>query len=212
METDSVEEPLPQRTSLLTSSFLLLAITPSEIVFSLFVLLVLLTCSALLAGSEVAFFSMNYNDISALREQNSPTAQRILHLLEKPKHLLATILVGNNFVNVGIVVVSEFLLHELAPAGTYSPIANFIYGFLPVFDTLFWDRAVSFTINVVGVTALIMLFGEVTPKIYAQLNRMKLASFMATPLNILYPVFRPLVRFLIFGTSFASVSPSSETE
>lgn len=138
-----------------------------------FVLLVLLLiCSALISGAEVALFSLNRTDIDAAMQQNPKRIQIISNLLERPKKLLATILVANNFINIGIVILFAYLGDSL-----FNKIAS------PI---------IRFILEVVIVTFLILLFGEILPKIYASRNKLKFASFMAYPLRVLDVVFSPI--------------------
>lgn len=140
--------------------------------------LILLLCSALISGSEVAFFSLEPADIDQYENDDSKNAVRILNLLEKPERLLATILIANNFVNIGIVIVFTYIV-----AGTM----NFegFPGWLP------------FIVQVGVVTALLLLLGEVIPKVYATVNSKRLCSLMSLPLEVLTKIFSPLSRILL---------------
>ncbi|MGB1569506.1 MAG: DUF21 domain-containing protein, partial [Schleiferiaceae bacterium] len=91
----------------------------------LLVLALLLVLSALISGSEVAFFSITPTDRELL-DENEPRQQKILQLLEEPDHLLATILISNNFVNVGIVIVSTYLLNSFFSPDSWSPLLTFV--------------------------------------------------------------------------------------
>ena len=129
------------------------------------VVIVLLAASAMISGSEVAFFSIDSQDKNLLKEENSPAARRILALTDvtEYKYLLATILVLNNVFNVAIVIVSYFIFSSL-------------------FD--FSDHpALGFVVNVIGVTSFLLLFGEVMPKVYANQNNLVMARRMAGPLH-----------------------------
>ena len=136
-------------------------------------IVVLLLCSALISGAEVAFFSLKIGD---LRDSEGEAASKRLamveKLLSKPKKLLATILVANNLINIAIVLLfaplGEFLFSHINPA---------------------W---LKFTIEVGVVAFLILLFGEILPKIYASRNNVSFASFMSYPLNVLSTLFSPL--------------------
>ncbi|WP_027138295.1 gliding motility-associated protein GldE [Gaetbulibacter saemankumensis] len=150
---------------------LILAVDYS-IVIGVVLLFLLLFCSALISGAEVALFSLSRNDIDAGLEQKSRQIQIISKLLERPKKLLATILVANNFINIAIVILFAFLSSDLF-TGISSPVVKFI-------------------IEVVVITFLILLFGEILPKIYASRNNLKFATFMAYPLRVLDIVFSPL--------------------
>nr|WP_321232567.1 gliding motility-associated protein GldE [uncultured Psychroserpens sp.] len=138
----------------------------------LILLFILLLCSALISGAEVAFFSLTKSDIDTGLEENSKTFGTISKLLERPKKLLATILVANNFLNIGIVILFAYLGEMM-----FEDIETN------------WLR---FLLEVVVITFLILLFGEIVPKIYASRNRVKFSSFMAIPLKFLDVVFSPI--------------------
>ena len=135
-------------------------------------LFLLLFCSALISGAEVALFSLSKSDIEADLEAKSKRVQIILQLLERPKKLLATILVANNFINIAVVILFAYLSSSL-----FESVAN------PV---------LKFTLEVIIVTFLILLFGEILPKIYASRNNLKFASFMAYPLRVLDVLLSPI--------------------
>ncbi len=143
------------------------------------ILLVLLLCSALISGAEVAFFSLTPSDHHTLNSSEDKSHHRILNLLSTPKQLLATILISNNFVNIGIVILSTYIVNDLINQSL--------------------DEVVIFIIQVVVVTFLILLFGEVIPKVYASKQALKFASFMSSPLSVARiacsPFSKPLVAF-----------------
>lgn len=190
-------EPLLSFSSLLFQSTFL-TISSLGLSFGIIAVLLLLFCSALISSSEVAFFSLTINDLEKITQENSKATEKILILKDTPRRLLATILISNNFINIAIVVLSEFLLQDLLPvqicenwiAMLPRAIAGFISG-----ETL------HFIITVVGVTFLLVLFGEVAPKIYAKINNVSLAKFMAGKLLFLNRVFQPISSFLIKGTN-----------
>ncbi|NDH78526.1 MAG: DUF21 domain-containing protein, partial [Flavobacteriia bacterium] len=97
----------------------------------LLVLALLLLLSALISGSEVAFFSITPAD-RELMDDSEPRQQKILELLEEPDHLLATILISNNFVNVGIVIVSTYLLNSFFSPDSWSPLLTFVVEILAI--------------------------------------------------------------------------------
>ncbi len=161
-------------------------------------LLFLLICSALIAGSEVAFFSLGSRDLDQLRNEKSRTAHRILHLRSISRRLLATILITNNLVNIAIVIVSAYLIAQIFPAAIFIHWAESVTR-LPLMSGLSIMRTAtvfSFILTVVIVTFLLVLFGEVAPRVYAKLNNMRVARMMAQPLQILVSVFSPLSRIL----------------
>src|SRR5690606_529925 len=137
-------------------------------------LVILLFCSALVSGAEVAFFSLSQTDLNEIKATKTSVGNIIVRLLEKPKKLLATILVANNFINIAIVLLFNSLGEIL---------------FLDLNSTIFGVIDVRFIVEVVIIAFLILLFGEILPKIYASRNRVKFAHFVAYPLNILDKVF-----------------------
>lgn len=142
-------------------------------------LMILLFCSALISGAEVAFFSLTRSDISNGLNDKPNAFNIISTLLERPKKLLATILVANNFINIGIVILFAYLGESLFYAIELS-----------------WVR---FTLEVVVITFLILLFGEIIPKVYASRNHVKFSVFMSQPLKALDIIFSPIsmpMRFL----------------
>ena len=143
-----------------------------SMVSGILLLLLLLLCSALISGAEVALFSLNKTDIAEGLEQKSKRIQIISRLLKRPKKLLATILVANNFINIAIVILFAYL-GEFMFYGIASSVLRFV-------------------LEVVIITFLILLFGEILPKIYASRNNVKFATFMAHPLNVLDVVLSPL--------------------
>lgn len=144
--------------------------------FSFIFLFVLLLCSALISGAEVAFFSLTPANFITEDGKRSKTQNIVINLLEKPKKLLATILVANNFLNIAIVLLFDSLADDLF--GTMN--------------TIFFGIDLRFIIEVGIVTFLILLFGEILPKVYASRNKVKFSNFMAYPLNFLDTVFSPL--------------------
>lgn len=142
---------------------------------SFVVLGILLICSALISGAEVAFFSLSATDLND-HEGSAPSKRLALvaKLLSKPKKLLATILVANNLINIAIVLLFASLGDLL-----FESISN---------------GKVRFLVEVVVVTFLILLFGEILPKIYASRNKVSFSSFMAYPINVLDTVFSPISR------------------
>lgn len=135
-------------------------------------LFLLLLCSALISGAEVALFSISKTDVDNDLEGESKRLEIILKLLERPKKLLATILVANNFINIAIVILFAYLGSNLFEAIT-NPI-------------------LKFCLEVITVTFLILLFGEILPKIYASRNNLKFATFMAYPLRVLDVILSPI--------------------
>ena len=165
---------------------------------SLVILICLLFCSAFISGSEIAFFSLSPVDSENLKEESSPASQKILLLLKKPSKLLATILITNNFVNIGIVILSAFVLDYFISEEAFIAIGAGLENLLPGFLTPeVYATGISFLIKIVAVTFLLVLFGEVAPKIYASLNNLRFAKFMAPALHLLNRLFGPLSNVLV---------------
>ncbi|MCR5040444.1 MAG: gliding motility-associated protein GldE [Bacteroidales bacterium] len=151
-------------------------------IIGLVVLCLLLVASALISGSETAFFSLQPADIDELESRNDVKSQLALKLRERPKTLLATILIGNNFVNVTITLLSTYIMMQLFDMDNH-PIAAFL-------------------LEVVIVTSLILIVGEITPKIFASKRPIAVCRFMARPLRFLNGLFKPLSKLLVNSTSF----------
>lgn len=151
------------------------------IAVSLLVLFGLLVISALISGSEVAFFSLDPSSKKSLKNAKNRRAESILQLLALPKELLATILITNNLVNVGIIILSTYITSSL-----------FYLESFPVF---------AFIIQVIAVTFLILLFGEVIPKVYATRHALRLAEIMTFPITFLKRILSPISFLLISSTS-----------
>lgn len=142
------------------------------------VIVLLLLCSALISGSEVAFFSLTSADVDREIEGGSKKMELVSGLLNMPKKLLATILVSNNFINIAIILLFDSISELL-----FKNITAYFLG-IPV----------RFLVEVVVVTFLILLFGEILPKIYASRNRVSFALFMAYPIKVLDFLLTPLSR------------------
>ncbi len=157
----------------------------SGAVIGMVVIVLLLFCSAMISGSEVAYFSMKPLHIFNLKELPiSRQEQMVLNLLEKPERLLANILITNNFINVGIVIIAAHVTGSL-----------FDFSATPV---------LGFVIQVVAITFLLLLFGEIMPKVYANRFAPQFARMMARPLSILDRLFQPLIFILIKSTGLVN--------
>ena len=126
----------------------------------------------MVSAAEVALFSLSQKDINTLTEEDLSKANIISKLLQRPKKLLATILVANNFSHIGVVIIFSFVGNSLFSA-LKSPV-------------------LKFTIEVLLVTFLILLFGEVLPKIYASRNNIKFSKFIASPISLLDKLLSPI--------------------
>jgi gliding motility-associated protein GldE len=150
-------------------------------IFSLLFTFFLLLLSAFMSSSEVAFFALTPSDKNELNPQQKTDAI-ILELKETPEKLLATILIGNNLVNVAVIIFATYTTH------------------------LFYDFSASpvlgFVIQTIIITFFLLLFGEIMPKIYASHYPLRLARFSAKPLQVLQRIFRPVIYLLVHSTHF----------
>lgn len=148
----------------------------------LFVLFLLLIGSALMSASEVAFFSFRPEDIERFKSNKTKGTKTALRLYNKPEKLLSTILVGNNTINIAVVLLAAYLSSRIFDFST--------------------EPVIGFIVNVVIITFLLLFFGEVLPKVYASKNYITVALIMAIPLSVLQKIFLPVTSILIFSTSF----------
>ncbi len=161
-------------------NFIILSAIDTPMVSGVVLLIVLFFCSALISGAEVAFFSLTQIDIDKELEEKSKPFEVVNKLLKKPKKLLATILIANNFLNIAIVIlfaaISDVLFKNIDSAFKFWVI----------------EINVVFFLKVILATFLILLFGEILPKIYASRNNVKFAKFMAYPLQTMDTIFSPI--------------------
>jgi gliding motility-associated protein GldE len=154
----------------------------TDLVFGFIGIFTLLFCSAIVSGAEVALFSLSQKDIDETLQKNVSKGKIISGLLEKPKKLLATLHVANNFINIGVVILFSFVGKNLFAAVT-SPVLKFI-------------------VEVIVVTFLLLLFGEVLPKVYASRNNIKFAKLIAYPVaaldKLLSPISLPMRKITIY--------------
>lgn len=137
----------------------------------------LLFCSGFVSASEIAFFSLSPEDLSKLDPEHNSTDARIEHLQNDSERLLATILISNNLVNVAIVILLNFVVQQTIDFGAAA-----------------W---LEFLIVTVVVTFLLLLFGEIVPKIYSAQNPLLFCRIAAPTFGVLNTIFRPLSSFLI---------------
>ncbi|MFV0593001.1 MAG: gliding motility-associated protein GldE [Draconibacterium sp.] len=157
-------------------------LTPG-IFIALIIVLLLLLSSAMISGSEVAYFSLSAAEKEKLKKKGK-TNQRVLENLDNPEKLLATILVTNNFVNVGIIILTAYISNNLLTF-VNAPVLEFIF-------------------QVVVITFFLLLFGEIFPKVYATHFALRFAKTMALPLQTLEKLFRPVNSLLIYSTGFVN--------
>lgn len=178
-----MDDPLP---SISLLHFILSTVINSiDLITSLELLavIVLLVFSGLVSGSEIAYFSLLPKDMEEINQSNNSSLVRVKKLLQNQKKLLATILVANNLINVGLILLTTLVINQLI---NFSALHEYL----------------SFFIQVIGITFIILLFGEVIPKIYATKNGLFLSKLMSLPLiflsYLLYPISFLLMRFTGF--------------
>ena len=149
---------------------------PPDTILLMVITFLLLLMSGVMSASEVAFFSLLPSDLRTIKQRGTVAAESVLKLLKKSDSLLATILVVNNLVNIAIVICS-------------SKIVNTVL--------IFNNPTIEFLFTGVLVTFLLLLFGEILPKIVAQTSNVKVALAFAQPLVILRWIFYPFSYILI---------------
>lgn len=145
--------------------------------------------SAFNSGSEIAYFSLRPDDIDDIEDTHR--RERVKELLAKPEKLLATILVGNNLVNIMIAIVLNFAMNQ-------------------IFE--FHSTVLNFIVQTIILTFLILLFGEVIPKLYATNFSLKFAAMASAPLKATVKIFSPLTALLVRSTSLVNKVVPSQTE
>ncbi len=166
------------------------SINLSNVIFLSLVSLCLLIMSAMASGSEVAFFSLTRSDIDDLESRGNASSRRVLELLDNPDRLLATILVANNMVNICLVIISTHLIDAL-----------FIFG--PGWEFVF---------KTIVVTFLLLLFGEIMPKVMSQSSPVSMSMFLSSPLKALRWLLYPLAFVLMRTSSRVSRFATKSTE
>ena len=166
----------------LEPSFNILQCIDTDLLLGTITIVMLLFCSAMVSAAEVALFSLTQNDLNRLSLKSASKGILITNLLQKPKKLLVTLLVANNFINIGVVIIFSYHGNNI-----FSQIET------PV---------LKFILEVILVTFLILLFGEVFPKIYASRNNVKFSRIVINPLlvldKILSPISLPMLAITIY--------------
>jgi putative hemolysin len=173
-------------------TFAVQAVIPAldfKLIVGFIVLAVLLFLSGLMSGSEVAFFSLKPEDIENLKTDKSKKASLALKLHDLPDILLSTILVANNVVNIAIVLLAAFLSARLFDFSS-NPLLGFI-------------------VEIIGITFLLLFFGEIMPKIFATRNHVPMVLFMAYPMSFLKSFFKPVTNLLILSSAFVKKRSSA---
>lgn len=153
-------------------------------VVCLVVICILLYMSAFVSASEVAFFALSPQDFEEMEDGHNPADEKVRSLLERPEHLLATILIANNLVNVSIIILSSYFI-SLVVDFKDAPVVGFL-------------------IETILITFLLLLFGEIMPKIYSKQDPLRMSRFAAGALSVLEKVLSPACRLLVSSTSFVN--------
>lgn len=168
-------------------SFILpeITVTPPSLgaIVALILAIVLLLFSAFASGSEIAFFSLSKSEIDELSSTKSGRDSRLIKLISEPERLLATILIVNDFVNVGIVMLLNFFFMNILDFGTGTE----------------W---IEFLLLTVILTFVLLIFGEVMPKIYSKSNVLKFARFSTNGIYLLSRILSPFASLLVKSTAF----------
>ncbi|HET7818264.1 MAG TPA: gliding motility-associated protein GldE [Bacteroidia bacterium] len=160
--------------------------------FVIISIVLLLSISALMSAAESAFFSLPLKSREELKKSTSLRDKVVLQIYDKPKRLLATILIINNLANIGIVLLSEIIAYQELDFNA--------------------NPLLAFLIQVVAVTFLILLFSEVIPKVFANQHALLVARFMAFPISVLEKVASPLSYLLIQSTAFIDSKIKKKTQ
>ncbi|HZK69358.1 MAG TPA: gliding motility-associated protein GldE [Paludibacter sp.] len=173
-------------TDLLNSAFGGVSTYPITIsaIISLISSMLLLACSAVISASEVAFFSLDPQTLNELEESENKAERNILRLLKSPQRLLATMLIGSNFVNVAVILLLTNFTSSVFNFES-APLLGFIF-------------------EAIGITFLLLLFGEITPKVYATQFAKKTAMNTVPFLSAMESMFGPFVTLLVNSTSIVN--------
>ena len=152
------------------------------VVVALLLTLMLLYVSGFVSASEIAFFSLSPSDLNEIEEENHPSDTKIKGLLDDSERLLATILISNNFVNVTIIMLLNYVFASVIDFGQ--------------------AKILEFLIVTVVLTFLLLLFGEIMPKIYSTQHTLSFARKAAPAITVLRTVFWPVSSMLVLSSFF----------
>lgn len=153
-----------------------------KLLIGFLIFIILLIGSALMSGSEVAYFSLRPEDLEKLKANKGKKAKTALKLYSNPEKLLSTVLIANNTINIAIVLLAAFLSSLL-----------FDFSEKPV---------LGFIINIIVITFILLFFGEVMPKVYSSRAHVRMVLFMAIPLSVIEKMFKPVTSLLILSTYY----------
>ena len=162
------------------------------IIISIIIAIALVFFSALISGSEVAFFSLKPADLDEMRKSKNKIDKQVIEHLYEPEWLLATILIANNFVNVGIVILAALISEKILDFGQH--------------------QALKFIFETVVITSIILFFGEILPKVYASRHCKRFSEFMAFPLLLIKKITYPLGYILVKSTNIVNKRLARKTK
>lgn len=176
----------PERVITLCTPFFLqaaeVAFSISNVTIIIIIILILLLITAITSGAETAYFSLTAKDVNYLKTKDHLSARQAMQLLDQPQMLLATILVSNTLTNIAIIISIHTLLRHLMPKEL--------------------NGLLEMALSVVTATFMLILFGEVLPKVYASQNNMRMTLFAAPVLRSLSSLLSPISRLLVSSNSF----------
>ncbi|WP_185877441.1 gliding motility-associated protein GldE [Blattabacterium cuenoti] len=159
------------------------------LIFHILLTIILLLFSSLISGSETSFFSLDKNIINKENKKKSVEKNILLKIIKNKKKLLATILISNNFSNIGIVIITSYLIRKFIKTKYFVICKMFIV-------------SINFLIEVIFLTFVLLLFGEIIPKIYASRNSFRFSIFMSKPIEFLSKILDPINKIMIFISEF----------
>jgi putative hemolysin len=155
-----------------------LIINPQATTILAIIILFLLLLSFVISGSQVAFFSLTYKDINILKTKQDSSWRRIVSLLEEPKTLLASLLIANSIINIAIIILANFLIDEMV-----------------LLKQGFW--LFEFLIKVILIAFVMILFGEVMPRIWATQNNLQFAYYTSGIIELVHLLFRRISAYAV---------------
>jgi putative hemolysin len=183
--------------------FLFIAVNPQGTTVLVVLLLFLLLFSFVIAGAEVAFFSLTYKDINVLKTKQIPVYDKIVDLLEHPKALLGSMLIGNSLVNISIIIISNLLIDELFKSSLPRDTAGQVIQGAAILKWIFF-------IKVVAVTFILVLFGEIMPKVMATQNNIRFAKDVAPFIEVIFYLFKGISNWMVKYSDFIERKLSSK--
>lgn len=186
LDTDPLPSPSPTLTLLILLSQAIEFTPPPSWATWAFIVVIAACClvaSAFVSGSEIAYFGLTRSDIDSLREDSDPRSRKACALLADSERLLATILISNNLVNITMVVLLSFAFSQVLK---------------------FNSAVLDFLLQTVLLTFLLLLFGEIFPKLVARGRTMKWVKWASGPLSLLYALTTPLAKFMVRSTSLVN--------